>query len=129
MASLDFCKLLLNASITGSATEKEEGNMNKGLVVEIAQFKLVAGVKDGDFLQEAEVVQKNFLEKQIGYIDWELLKGEDGQWVDILHWNSIEEAQKASEMLLKEPAAQGFIRKIDPTSIKMLHLMQLRKWK
>ena len=103
--------------------------MNKGSVVEVAQFKLVTGVNDGEFLGEAERVQKNFLEKQPGYIDRELLKGDDGQWADILHWNSIEEAQKASEMLLKEPAAQGFIRKIDPTSISMLHLMQMRKWK
>ena len=99
------------------------------MIVEIAQFKLAASVSEEEFLKEAEAVQKGFLEKQNGYIDRELLKSEDGLWVDILHWNSMEEAQNASEMLLKDSAAQGFIRKIDPTTIKILHLMQLRKWR
>jgi len=103
--------------------------MNKGSVVEIAQFTLAAGVNNGDFLQEAEAVQKNFLEKQPGYVDRELLKGGDGQWADILHWNSMEEARKASEALLKDPIAQEFMRKIDPASVRMLHLMQMKKWK
>ena len=68
----------------------------KNLIVEIAQFKLAAGMSEEDFLQEAEAVQKNFLEKQSGYIDRELLKDKDGHWVDILHWNLIGEAQKAA---------------------------------
>src|SRR3990172_2305489 len=55
--------------------------------------------------------------------------GELRQWADILHWNSMEEARKASEALLKDPIAQEFMRKIDPASVRMLHLMQMRKWK
>ncbi len=99
------------------------------MIVEIAQFKLTEGVHEEDFLQEAEAVQKNFLEKQKGYVDRELLKNQDGQWVDILHWNSMEEAQKAAQVMMQDPATQGFIQKIDPSSIKMLHLEQARVWK
>lgn len=97
-------------------------------IVEIAQFKLAAGVSEKDFLQEAEAVQKNFLEKQSGYIDRELLKDKDGQWVDILHWNSMEEAQKAAELMMGNPTTQGFMQKIDPSSVKMLHLTQIKSW-
>ena len=100
----------------------------KNLVVEIAQFKLAAGVSDEDFLHEAEAVQKNFLEKQSGYIDRELLKDKDGQWVDILHWNSIGEAQKAAEVMMTDSATQGFMQKIDPSSVKMLHLELMKKY-
>lgn len=100
----------------------------KNLIVEIAQFKLAAGVSDEDFLHEAEVAQKNFLEKQSGYIDRELLKDKDGQWVDILHWNSIGEAQKAAEVMMTDPATQGFMQKIDPSSVKMLHLELIKKY-
>ena len=103
--------------------------MNKKLIVEIAQFKLASGVTDEEFIKEAEVVQKNFLEKQSGYIDRELLKDKDCQWIDILHWNSMEEAQKAAEIMMKEPTAQGFMQKIDPSSVKMFHLVQERIWK
>ena len=100
----------------------------KNLIVEIAQFKLAAGVSEKDFLREAEAVQKNFLEKQSGYIDRELLKDKDGQWVDILHWNSMEEAQKAAEVMMSDPGAQGFMQKIDPSSVKMLHLELIKKY-
>ncbi len=102
--------------------------MNKKLIVEIAQFKLASGVTDEEFIKEAEMVQKNFLEKQNGYIDRELLKDKDGQWIDILHWNSMEEAQRAAEVMMKEPTTQGFMQKIDPSSVKMLHLGQMKTW-
>jgi len=100
----------------------------KNLIVEIAQFKLAAGVSEKDFLREAEAVQKNFLEKQSGYIDRELLKDKDGGWTDILHWNSMEEAQKAAEVMMSDPGAQGFMQKIDPSSVKMLHLELIKKY-
>ncbi|MBI5358293.1 hypothetical protein HZB69_01535 [Candidatus Amesbacteria bacterium] len=100
----------------------------KNLIVEIAQFKLAAGVSEEEFLKEAEAVQENFLEKQSGYIDRELLKDKDSQWVDILHWNSMEEAQKAAEVMMSDPATQGFMQKIDPSSVKMLHLTQIKSW-
>ena len=100
----------------------------KNRIAEIAQFKLVAGTSDEDFLQEAEAVQKNFLEKQSGYINRELLKDKDGLWMDILHWNSMEEAQKAAEVMMSDPATQGFMQKIDPSSVKMLHLKLMKKY-
>ena len=79
-------------------------------------------------MREAEAVQKNFLEKQSGYIDRELLKDKDGQWVDMLHWNSMEEAQKAAEVTMSDLATQGFMQKIDPSSVKMLHLELIKKY-
>ncbi len=98
------------------------------MIIEIAQFKLGAGVNEEEFLQEAEEVQKNFLEKQSGYIDRELLKSDDGLWVDVLHWNSMEEALEAAEVMIKNPKTQGFILKIDSSSVKMLHLKQITTW-
>lgn len=98
------------------------------LIVEIAQFKLASGVTDEEFIKEAEDVQKNFLEKQSGYVDRELLKAKDGQWIDILHWDSRQEAQKAAEMMIKEPTTQGFMKRIDSLSVKMLHLEQVITW-
>lgn len=103
--------------------------MDKKFIVEIAQFKLAAGVSEKDFLMEADAVQKNFLQKQKGYIDRELLRGDDGQWVDILHWTSMAEATRAAEMMMKDPSTLGFLQSIDPASVKMLHLEQVEVWK
>lgn len=102
--------------------------MDKSLIVEIAQFKLAKGVEEQGFLREADAVQKNFLKKQSGFIERELLKSGDGLWIDILHWNTMEEAQRASEAMLKDPACAEFIKKIDPASITMLHVKQVRTY-
>ncbi len=101
----------------------------KTTVVEIAQFELASGVTDEEFIKEAEVVQRDFLEKQSGYIDRELLKDKNGLWIDILHWDSMEEAKKAAEVMIKNPKAQGFIQKIHLPSVKMFHLEQVTTWK
>ncbi len=98
------------------------------VVIEIAQFKLVNDVADQDFLREAEHVQHAFLEKQPGYTDRELLKDEEGQWVDVLHWKTTAQAQAAAQAMLQEPACQGFITLIDPQSVKMLHFERRKKW-
>jgi heme-degrading monooxygenase HmoA len=98
------------------------------VVIEITQFKLVKDVADQDFLREAEHVQHIFLEKQPGYIDRELLKDEAGQWADILHWGTTQQAQAAAQAMLQEPACQGFISMIDPQSVKMLHFERQKKW-
>lgn len=97
-------------------------------IVEISQFKLAKGVTKEDFLREANLVQEKFLERQQGYINRELLKDEEGQWMDILHWESLNDALKASETLLKEPSAQSFIEKMNPTSVKIFHLTHVKIW-
>jgi hypothetical protein len=107
---------------------KEARAVNESLIVEMAQFRLIRGSDEQGFLKEADAVQKNFLKKQSGFIDRELLKAEDGLWVDILHWSTMEEAQRASEAMLKDPACAEFIRKIDPASISMLHVKQVRTY-
>jgi len=101
---------------------------SKYIIVEIAQFKLAAGVDEQGFLKESEAVQRDFLEKQKGYMDRELLKGEDGQWIDIVHWRSMEEAKRAADAIMQDPVCLGFLQKIDPKSVKMMHLWQVRTW-
>jgi hypothetical protein len=98
------------------------------VVIELAQFTLAKDVADQEFVREAEHVQHVFLEKQPGYIDRELLKDEAGQWVDVLHWETIAQAQAAAQAMLQEGACQGFISMIDPQSVKMLHLERQKKW-
>ena len=104
--------------------------MSKKFIVEITQFKLVDGVTEESFLQDATNVQKGFLEKQAGYAGTrQLLKGDAGEWVDIVYWESLENAQKAQEAAMGSKTCMPMFQKIDPSSIKMLHLEQVITWK
>ena len=100
----------------------------QSIIVEVAVFRLNEGVVDQDFIAEAEKVQASFLKNQKGYLDRELLKNENGQWFDILHWASMEEAQTAAQVMMREPTCQQFIQMINPQSIQMFHLVRQRAW-
>ncbi len=103
--------------------------MSKKFIVEIIQFKLVDGVNEEVFLQDATNVQKRFLEKQEGYAGTrQLLKDKDGEWVDIVYWESLEDAQKAQEAAMVSKTCMPMFEKIDPSSVKMLHLEQVMTW-
>ena len=103
--------------------------MNKKYIVEITQFKLMDGVIEEEFLQDATNVQKGFLEKQAGYAGTrQLLKGDGGEWVDIVYWESLEDAQKAQEAAMGSETCTPMFQKIDTSSIKMLHLEQIKIW-
>ena len=94
--------------------------MNKKIIVEIVQFKLTEGVSEEAFIQDAENVQKNFLEKQLGYAgSRQLLKGKDGEGTDIVYWESLEHAENAQKAAMESLTCMPMFQKINPESIKI----------
>jgi predicted enzyme related to lactoylglutathione lyase len=92
-------------------------------ILEVVLFRAKAGVSDEEVLQGSAQIQP-WLAGAAGYLKREVSKGEDGQWVDIVHWRSLAEAQQAAEQLMAEPTAAEFMRMLDPESITMLHVQQ-----
>ena len=64
-------------------------------VVEWAPFKLKEGVSDAELKQVSEQLQERFLTKQNGFVRRELLKKADGSWVDVVYWETKEDAEAA----------------------------------
>lgn len=96
-------------------------------IVELVLFRLNAGVADASFLEAADATA-GALHKLGGFIRRELLKSADGQWVDLVYWNSMAEAQHAADAIMHLPACRPFLGMIDESSITMLHLDRWRKY-
>ncbi len=62
-----------------------------------APIELADGVDEDTLLQASENFQDNFVSKQKGFISRQLLKGQDGKWVDLVFW----EGKENVEQLLK----------------------------
>jgi hypothetical protein len=77
---------------------------NTKLIVEWAPFQLAEGIDEATLIKISAAVQTDFLSKQSGFVKRDLLKGKDNQWVDILYWNSREEAEQAFKNAEKSPA-------------------------
>lgn len=76
--------------------------MNKP-VIEVVVLKLKEGVSDETFLQAAEALNPD-LKNMPGFLKRELGKDAGGSWVDILHWNSMDEFQKAMGAMSNKPS-------------------------
>lgn len=78
--------------------------MPEKLVVEWAPFSLREGVEEARLLRASSLLQDAFLGKQRGFIKRELLKGKNGQWVDLVYWESQEAADQAVKNAANSPA-------------------------
>ncbi len=85
-------------------TEKVEAEY----VLEWAPFTLKPGVTEADLLAASEALQTEFLGRQPGFIRRDLLRGQDGQWVDTVYWRSRAAADEAAQKVMDNPVCLGY---------------------
>ncbi len=87
--------------------------------VEIVTFKIKVGIDENKVLEAIENMYSR-LKKVRGFIDRELTKKGD-LWADIVHWESLEDAQDAMDELMKYEECQKFFSMIDGKSVDLNH--------
>lgn len=98
------------------------------MVVEMAQFKTKTGVADDEVLAASQEAHDGFLAVHKGFVSRELLKSDNGEWVDIVHWETMEDATAAMQGFLGHASTKKFEDVIDPTTVKMMHLVVARTY-
>ncbi len=89
--------------------------------IELVQFRLKAGVDARTFLATVADTQ-SAIARLPGFLSRELLRGDDGLWVDLVHWRSKAEALAAAKAFGTMPEVAAFANMIDETQMTMLHL-------
>jgi hypothetical protein len=100
---------------------------HKNITVEWAPFQLVESVDEATLLAASEILQSEFLSQQGGFIKRELVKAKDNQWVDIVYWNSLAEAEQAAMNAANSPVCYKYFALMvgadhDDPSAGVLHL-------
>ncbi|MGH6638219.1 MAG: antibiotic biosynthesis monooxygenase family protein [Polaromonas sp.] len=90
-----------------------------GSVIEIATFALKQGVSVADFRSIDKAIEVQHVAKQPGFISRESAAGENGQWLVIVHWRSIADAEASMASFASVPAAQEFMSKLDANTMSM----------
>jgi hypothetical protein len=101
--------------------------MNPNPTLEVVLFKLKPGVEEAAFFQVNESILSD-LRAMSGFIRRDLFKDKHGQWMDIVYWHSLLDAQRAAEMFPSLPQAQTLMNMLDGTSMTMLHLEQAKSY-
>jgi hypothetical protein len=77
--------------------------MTHNVVIEWAPFTVKPGVDAAELIAASEALQNDFLSQQRGFIRRELLKGQNGQWVDLAVWESRDAADHAVKNAAESP--------------------------
>lgn len=81
-------------------------------------FKLKKGVSEEAFLLASERCHDEVLSQQQGFISWEVLRDGD-TWVDLVKWETPEDAKRAETAGQGNPAAREFYACLNMNSCKM----------
>jgi hypothetical protein len=95
--------------------------MQEAKVVEVVLFKLNEGVTVETFVASAAVTEEK-VRQYSGFIKRQLSQGEDGQWLDLLWWESLEEAHQAAENIMQDTSCVPFMQAINPDTMQMFHM-------
>ncbi len=99
------------------------------IVTEIVTMKIVEGIEAEEFIKIVDNLEKEYHSKQPGFIDTELLfNDKNGEWMMIQHWDTMEHLSSASKQIFKNPVASTFVQAINPQTVKMTMLPQLKRW-
>ena len=101
--------------------------MNPNRTLKVVLFKLKPGVEEAAFFQVNESILTD-LRTMSGFIRRDLFKDSHGQWLDIVYWSSLAEAQRAADAFPSLPCAQTLMEMLDDTSVTMLHLEPARSY-
>lgn len=95
--------------------------MKKTIVLELAIGEVKPGVSRAEYLQAASAVETD-LRQMPGFRSRTLLAGEGGLWVDLVYWDSLEEALQAAQAFTEIPSALPMIAMLNSDTIRMYHL-------
>jgi len=97
---------LFLGSLIGCSQERQKQvnvQSSKGQIIELAPFTLKNGITEVSLLEASETLQKEFLVKQTGFLKRELVKKHTGEYIDIVYWDSQENANKAGQNAMNSP--------------------------
>ena len=87
--------------------------------LEIVTFRLKPGTEAGFVANNG--VMTDWLARQPGFLARHLCKRDDGVWVDVVRWQSLEQAKAAADHIMAEIGDSEALQAIEPASVDMSH--------
>jgi hypothetical protein len=97
------------------------------VTLEVAKIRLRAHASEADLLGASERFQHDFLDKQPGFIRRELLRLDDGNYLDLVHWRNAADAASVLQRTADSPSARAYfsLMETDPGKPAITHYASL----
>ncbi|HMV80168.1 MAG TPA: hypothetical protein PK453_08985 [Leptospiraceae bacterium] len=105
---------------------------NGSPVIEWASFELAENTTEAQLLAASDDLQRNFLDKQPGFLKRELLFLSDRKWVDLVHWENGDCSEKAMDSAMQSEACLKYFHLMVPADQQsgagVIHLTQKKAY-
>ena len=91
-----------------TTTQRDTQAGRTAYTIEWAPFTLAEGVDETRLLAASDMLQREFVSQQRGFIRRELLKGQARGWVDLVYWDSLSAAEEAARNAMNSPVCQTY---------------------
>jgi len=86
-------------------------------VVETLTFRLAPGTDEGAFLEADRRAQTEFIPNPQGFMRRTTARGPDGDWLVVMLWDTLDNADASRALEQSHPAAVAFNALIDSRSL------------
>ncbi len=94
-------------------------NIQEFGAIEIATFRLKDGISEEKMLELIKEVDKEFLQKENGFLGHSTLKGKDNLYLDIAFATTQDKAEEICSKWMKNDLALNYLELIDESSVDM----------
>ena len=115
------CVSQFNATSKGDSMENQTAVEEKvpSPVIEVVTLKLKPGVTAAQFAPLDDRVQSTYMVERPGFLSRESAPGSKNDWVVIVHWRSIADADASMKSFSTAPATAAWMSMIVPNSMVM----------
>ena len=93
--------------------------------VEVVLYRTRPDISETQIIDASDALQMD-LEDCPGYLSRRLLRTQDGLWVDMVEWLSLQQAEAAAAAIMERPSAAHFMALVEESSIQMLHPLPVK---
>ena len=97
----------------------ENSNRESGSIIEIVTFQLKQGVTVAEFYKLDKAIEVQHAAKQPGFIARESAATEAGEWLVIVHWRSVADAEASMATFANASATKQFMASLDADTMQM----------
>ncbi|MGB1248089.1 MAG: hypothetical protein ACPG4Z_04330 [Chitinophagales bacterium] len=95
---------------------------------DIISYKLAEGISQDDLIRIAQRVFNEWMKKQTGFIDWEITVDTNGNYTDIVSWQSKKAAKQAEKEMMNIPNGGEWFACYKEGSISSKNISQIAKF-
>jgi predicted SnoaL-like aldol condensation-catalyzing enzyme/heme-degrading monooxygenase HmoA len=92
---------------------------NSKTILEVTTFKLSSVANPSTFNELDTKVESDFTSKQAGFIKRQSAVNENGEYVVLVYWNSMEEADASMQKFMKDESVADYASMIDGSTMTM----------